>query len=185
MYVACYRCCCTRCWRGRVHGLPRRAALCGRARVCSERPVQSRAVCVCVLAHVCSRTCAWVAHSTCPCLCGTVAAHVPFRPVDSRAAANSCEDQALQGRRQVQDPLQPGTRVRIALLWRHGGPVAWARDLWCGVKRVCCRCSTLTLAPACQPQYLYTLCVKENEKAEKLTQSLPPGTLRVSISCAR
>ena len=32
------------------------------------------------------------------------------------------------------------------------------------------------------PQYLYTLCVKENEKAEKLAQSLPPGTL-MSACC--
>ena len=30
-------------------------------------------------------------------------------------------------------------------------------------------------------RYLYTLCVKENEKAEKLAQSLPPGLQRIDI----
>ena len=30
-------------------------------------------------------------------------------------------------------------------------------------------------------QYLYTLCVKETDKAEKLTKSLPPGLQRIDI----
>lgn len=31
-------------------------------------------------------------------------------------------------------------------------------------------------------RYLYTLCVKESDKAAKLTQSLPPGLQRIELS---
>ncbi|KAJ7270892.1 ribosomal protein L38 [Mycena rebaudengoi] len=34
-------------------------------------------------------------------------------------------------------------------------------------------------------RYLYTLCVDDPEKAEKLKQSLPPGTHLLHISCLR
>ena len=33
-------------------------------------------------------------------------------------------------------------------------------------------------------RYLYTLVVKDKQKASKLRQSLPPGTCTLSISCA-
>lgn len=38
------------------------------------------------------------------------------------------------------------------------------------------------LPPSPFPQYLYTLCVTDAEKADKLTQSLPPGLQRKDIS---
>lgn len=37
------------------------------------------------------------------------------------------------------------------------------------------------LLPDTTPQYLYTLCVTDKEKADKLTQSLPPGLHKKQI----
>ena len=93
-------------------------------------------------------------------------------------AANSCEDQALQGRRQVQDPLQPGTCLGRAA---QGGGASLG--LWSACRRAVAvvRLTASRDGRSLPPQYLYTLCVKENEKAEKLAQSLPPGTFDVRV----
>lgn len=77
---------------------------------------------------------------------------------------HSREDQEVQGHRQVQDPLQP------RMCHPPRPECASCFDVPAILTPHTCRF-------VCCLQYLYTLTVKDADKAEKLTQSLPPGTL--------
>ena len=76
-------------------------------------------------------------------------------------------------------PFPPAPRWRAA-------PIAATRPLVLRFvrtqhNRASSHVASLRSAPLAPAQYLYTLSVKDPEKAEKLTQSLPPGLPRKDI----